>query len=82
MSQPTVRSQTSTTSPMSEAARETAGRVVHTAAGATQDYAHYYVAEPAKDLIALVKDYARDKPDVAAMWAFGLGVLVGWKLKP
>jgi hypothetical protein len=41
----------------------------------------HYVAEPAKDLFTLLRDYAKDKPDVAAMWAFGIGVLVGWKLR-
>lgn len=69
-------------SPMSEAARDTANRVAHSAAEKTQDCAQYYVAEPAKDLLSLGKDYAREKPDVAAMWAFGLGIIIGWKLKP
>ncbi len=44
--------------------------------------ARHFVSEPAMDLLSLIKDYARDKPDVAACWCFGLGVLVGWKLKP
>ncbi len=46
----------------------------------TQDYAQHYVAEPARDIFSLLRDYANEKPDVAAMWCFGLGVLVGWKL--
>ncbi|QEG41879.1 hypothetical protein [Roseimaritima ulvae] len=47
----------------------------------TQDYAQHYVADPARDVFALLRDYANEKPDVAAMWCFGLGVLVGWKLR-
>lgn len=82
MSQPTVEDRTPETSPMTDAAKDAAERVAHSAAEATQDYAQYYVGEPAKDLFSLAKDYARDKPDVAAMWAFGLGIFVGWKLKP
>lgn len=81
MSQSTVENQTAP-SQASNAAKEAANRVAHSAAEATQEYAQHYVAEPAKDLFSLAKDYARDKPDVAAMWAFGLGVIVGWKLKP
>ncbi|NND96122.1 MAG: hypothetical protein HKN47_02195 [Pirellulaceae bacterium] len=42
----------------------------------------HYVTEPAKDLVSLAKSYAKDKPEVAAVWAFGLGVIVGWKIKP
>jgi hypothetical protein len=42
----------------------------------------HYVTEPAKDLFSLAKAYAKDKPEVAAVWAFGLGVIVGWKIKP
>lgn len=41
------------------------------------------------DLNAVVKQigktfqrYARERPDVVALWSFGIGVVVGWKLKP
>jgi hypothetical protein len=27
------------------------------------------------------KAYAREKPEVVAMWAFGAGFVMGWKLK-
>lgn len=37
---------------------------------------------PAHDLMDYVRRYAREKPDVAALWCFGLGVIVGWKAKP
>lgn len=65
-----------------EAARQAADRVAHSTMEAGQDAARHYVAEPAKDLFSLFKEYAKDNPDVAACWCFGLGVIVGWKLKP
>lgn len=37
---------------------------------------------PAEDLIEHAKDYARDRPEVVALWCFGLGFVLGWKLKP
>ncbi|QEG02755.1 hypothetical protein Mal15_68760 [Stieleria maiorica] len=67
---------------VSNQARQTAHRVAAGAMEIGQDAAQHYVREPAKDLFSLAKDYAKDHPDVAACWAFGLGVIVGWKLKP
>lgn len=46
-----------------------------------QQAGQHLVAEPAKDLFAVLRDYAHDKPDVAAMWCFGVGLVVGWKLR-
>ena len=65
-----------------DAAKDTAERAANYAAQQGQVAAKHYVAEPAKDLVSLMKEYAREKPDVAACWCFGLGILVGWKLKP
>ena len=28
------------------------------------------------------KEYARERPDVVALWCFGIGFVLGWKLKP
>lgn len=66
---------------LSERARNGMHKVADTAAAMGQDCATHYVAEPAKDIFSLVRDYAREKPDVAAVWAFGLGLVVGWKLR-
>jgi len=66
----------------SDQARGTAQRVAESAADYGQSAAQHYVKEPAKDLLGLAQEYAKDHPDVAACWAFGLGILVGWKLKP
>lgn len=38
--------------------------------------------QPGADLVDYVKEYARQKPEVAALWCFGIGFIVGWKLKP
>ena len=38
--------------------------------------------KPAEDIVEYLKDYAKAKPDVAALWCFGIGFVVGWKLKP
>ena len=27
------------------------------------------------------KDYARERPEVVTMWAFGIGFVLGWKLR-
>jgi hypothetical protein len=36
----------------------------------------------ATDAIERVKQYARDEPVNFALWAFGIGFVLGWKLKP
>lgn len=66
----------------SEAARAKAREFSSSAADMASDATTHYVKEPAKDLLSMARDYAREKPDVAACWCFALGVIVGWKLKP
>lgn len=36
---------------------------------------------PAKDLANYLCEYAREKPAVAGLWCFGIGFVLGWKLK-
>jgi hypothetical protein len=31
--------------------------------------------------IECFKEYARERPEVVTMWAFGLGFVLGWKLR-
>ena len=38
--------------------------------------------QPMPDLVDYIREYARQKPEAAAMWCFGIGFVVGWKLKP
>ena len=47
----------------------------------SQHATDHFVNEPARDIGRLLQDYAHDNPEVAAMWCFGIGLLVGWKLK-
>jgi len=37
---------------------------------------------PIEDTVDYLRAYAREKPEVAALWCFGVGFLLGWKLKP
>jgi hypothetical protein len=37
---------------------------------------------PVDDLVDYVVGYAREKPEVAALWCLGIGFVLGWKLKP
>lgn len=65
----------------SESAREHMSTAAHQATDTARAAGQHYVAEPASDIVSLMRDYAREKPDVAALWCFGLGFLVGWKVR-
>jgi hypothetical protein len=39
-------------------------------------------ADVAHDVMDYLKEYAREKPEVAALWCLGIGFIIGWKLKP
>ncbi|QDV71775.1 hypothetical protein Poly24_55150 [Rosistilla carotiformis] len=67
--------------PSTNAVHNQVEAATHSAAESIQEYGSHYVAEPAKDIFALLSDYAKDRPDVMAVWSFGLGVVVGWKLR-
>jgi hypothetical protein len=32
--------------------------------------------------LEFLRDYSRERPEVVALWAFGIGFILGWKLKP
>lgn len=38
--------------------------------------------QPVPDLQQYLKQYAKERPDVVALWCFGVGFVLGWKLKP
>jgi hypothetical protein len=38
--------------------------------------------EVARDVADYLKEYAREKPEVAALWCLGIGFILGWKIKP
>jgi hypothetical protein len=60
---------TSSTSRAGELRQATTGRSID-----EFDFGH--------DLIDYLKEYAREKPEVAALWCLGIGFILGWKLKP
>jgi hypothetical protein len=35
----------------------------------------------AEQALDLFKQFARERPEVVAMWAFGVGFVLGWKLR-
>jgi hypothetical protein len=37
---------------------------------------------PTEKLLEYFTEYARERPEVVALWAFGIGFVLGWKLKP
>jgi len=37
--------------------------------------------KPGSDLVHYLRQYAREKPGIA-IWCFGIGFVLGWKLKP
>lgn len=73
-------------SSMTQDAFRGAGAQISMAANSAKDtaleYGNHYVTEPAKDLFGLLQDYAKSRPEVAAVWCFGLGLVLGWKLRP
>lgn len=36
----------------------------------------------AHDSLQLFQDYAKERPEVVALWCLGIGFVLGWKLKP
>ncbi|WP_278468869.1 hypothetical protein [Gimesia maris] len=43
---------------------------------------NYAQLKPVDDLVDYVSTYAKQNPGTAALWCFGIGFIVGWKLKP
>jgi hypothetical protein len=37
---------------------------------------------PVHDACEYFREYARQRPDVVAIWCLGVGFVLGWKLKP
>ncbi len=33
-------------------------------------------------VMAICREYARERPEVIALWSFGIGFVLGWSLKP
>ena len=60
--------------------------------GDRHDIAYEYQAEqrsanerelhPLPDLLCYLRQYTRERPEVVALTCFGVGFILGWKLKP
>jgi hypothetical protein len=37
---------------------------------------------PFDDLLSYLQEYARERPEMVALACFGVGFILGWKLKP
>lgn len=37
---------------------------------------------PLEDVVNYVKEYTKERPDIVLVVAFGIGFILGWKLKP
>jgi hypothetical protein len=44
--------------------------------------ADYSELKPLDDLLEYLREYARERPEVMALTCFGIGFILGWKLKP
>jgi hypothetical protein len=38
--------------------------------------------QPCQDLVSYCQEYARQRPEIVALWCFGIGFVLGWRLKP
>jgi hypothetical protein len=47
-----------------------------------QGYDEEYQLHPLDDALSYFREYARERPDVVALACFGIGFVLGWKLKP
>jgi len=45
------------------------------------DYREMEPAEIGHDMVEYLREYARENPETAALWCFGIGFILGWKLK-
>ena len=39
-------------------------------------------ARTTKSAIEHFREYGRERPEIVALWCFGIGFVLGWKLKP
>jgi hypothetical protein len=53
----------------------------HSATHKAQDHQPGEGLRPAGDLVEYFREYARERPEVMALWCLGIGFVLGWKLK-
>lgn len=57
-------------------------RECSTAQNASEMHRAAETLRPSHDFTGYVREYAREKPEVVALWCLGIGFVLGWKLKP
>ena len=40
------------------------------------------LAETTKSALEHFREYGRERPGIVALWCFGIGLVLGWRLKP
>jgi hypothetical protein len=53
-----------------------------TSTAAGQSFSSQQQESPTEAIMEYFKSYARERPEVVALWCFGIGFVLGWKLKP
>ena len=53
----------------------------HSAAHKAHDRQTGESLRPSGDLVEYFRHYARERPEVVALWCLGIGFVLGWKLK-
>lgn len=51
-------------------------------AGRTEQQSSGTQLTPVQDMADYLREYAKEKPEMAALWCLGIGFVLGWKLKP
>jgi hypothetical protein len=53
---------------------------------ASEEHMRYELRHDSKqlcqDVMAYFREYARENPEMVALWSLGIGFVLGWKLKP
>jgi hypothetical protein len=53
---------------------------------ASEEHLRYELRHDSKqlcqDVMAYFREYARENPEMVALWSLGIGFVLGWKLKP
>jgi len=50
--------------------------------GSSERSQEQQLQQPTEKLMEYFTEYARERPEIVALWAFGIGFVLGWKLKP
>jgi len=58
------------------------GHVFHATQNQQDVYQSGEALKPCTDMVEYFQQYARERPEIVALWCFGIGFVLGWKLKP